>query len=87
MGRLKPCENCVKPIRTDEDCKAAEKEIGRLWNAEQGTLEYDKLEVLVVLVMAYEEEHHPMPKPNAWEAFKYRIQSQGWKSLFRRKGH
>ena len=46
----------IKPIRTDEDHKKALAEIERLWSAEEGSPEGDRLEVLATLVNVYEEE-------------------------------
>jgi HTH-type transcriptional regulator / antitoxin HigA len=39
-------------------------EIQTLWNAEPGTPEADRLDVLIVLVQAYEAEHYPTPDPD-----------------------
>ncbi|HEY5817377.1 MAG TPA: helix-turn-helix domain-containing protein [Mesorhizobium sp.] len=44
----------IRPIRTDEDHYLALKEIEALWNADAGTPEADKLEVLAILVEDYE---------------------------------
>jgi HTH-type transcriptional regulator/antitoxin HigA len=49
----------VRPIRTDVDHKAALREIERLWGAEIGTPEGDKLDVLATLVEAYENSRWP----------------------------
>jgi len=45
----------LKPIKTDTDHEAALKEIERLWDAEEGTADGDRLEILTTLVEAYEE--------------------------------
>lgn len=47
----------VRPIRTEEDYEWAMSEIDRLWGAEPGTPDGDKLDVLVTLVAAYEQVH------------------------------
>lgn len=44
----------IKPIRTDDDYRAALAEVGALWSSPEGTPEYDKLDVLATLVEAYE---------------------------------
>jgi HTH-type transcriptional regulator/antitoxin HigA len=44
----------IRPIRTDEDHRAALAEIEALWGAPEGTEEGDKLDVLVALVEMYE---------------------------------
>jgi HTH-type transcriptional regulator/antitoxin HigA len=67
----------LKPIRTDADHEAALKEIERLWNAEEGTADGDRLEILSTLVEAYEEAHFPMDMPDPIEAIKFRLEQQG----------
>jgi HTH-type transcriptional regulator/antitoxin HigA len=67
----------IKPIRTKADYEAALEEIERLWGAKYGSPEGDKLDVLVTLVEAYEEEHYPIPPPDPIEAILHRMESQG----------
>jgi HTH-type transcriptional regulator/antitoxin HigA len=50
----------INPIKTDADHKEALKEIDRLWNAAEGSPEGDRLDVLVTLVVAYEERRWPI---------------------------
>jgi HTH-type transcriptional regulator / antitoxin HigA len=50
----------IRPIRTDEDHRAALVEIEKLWDAPMGTLEGDKLDILVTLVEKYEERRWPL---------------------------
>jgi HTH-type transcriptional regulator/antitoxin HigA len=50
----------IRPIRTDEDHRAALAEINRLWDAPEGTPEEDMLDVLVTLVEIYEERRWPL---------------------------
>ena len=45
----------IRPIRNDKDHRAALAEIEKLWGAPIGTLEGDKLDILVTLVETYEE--------------------------------
>jgi HTH-type transcriptional regulator/antitoxin HigA len=52
----------VQPIKTDRDYRSALKEIDRLWSSPDGTPEGDRLEVLIALVVAYEEKRWP-PEP------------------------
>ena len=56
----------IRPIRSDEDHKAALAEIERLWGAVPGTDNGDKLDVLVMLVEKYEETRWPLDEPN-WD--------------------
>ena len=54
----------IKPIRTKEDHEKAVKEIERLWGSPQGSKDGDKLEVLITLVSAYDDEHYPIDPPD-----------------------
>lgn len=68
----------IKPIRTDEDHAAAVAEIERLWDAQPGTSEHDRLEVLATLVDAYEEKRWPIDLPDPVEAIKFRMEQAGY---------
>lgn len=50
----------IHPIRTEADYDAAIAEIERLWGAEPGTDDGDKLDILATLVEKYENEHWPI---------------------------
>jgi HTH-type transcriptional regulator/antitoxin HigA len=50
----------IRPIRTDEDHRAALAEIEACWGAAEGTVEGDKIEVLVALVELYEAKRWPV---------------------------
>jgi HTH-type transcriptional regulator / antitoxin HigA len=50
----------IRPIRTDEDHRAALAEIEACWGAPEGSEEGDKLEVLVALVELYEAKRWPV---------------------------
>ncbi|XZN90061.1 MAG: hypothetical protein ACM65M_20815 [Microcoleus sp.] len=52
----------LQPIRSQEDYKASLKEIERLFEAPQGTPEFDRLEILVTLVEVYENKHEQIEK-------------------------
>ncbi len=67
----------LKPIKTEADHKAALEEIERLWGAEEGTAEGDRLDISMTLVEAYEEAHFPMDMPNPVDAIKFRLEQQG----------
>lgn len=49
----------IRLIRNDDDHAAAVREIERLWGAEPGTAESDRLDVLAMLVEKYEGERWP----------------------------
>jgi HTH-type transcriptional regulator/antitoxin HigA len=67
----------VKPIRSKRDHAAALKEVERLWGAKSGSRGGDRLEVLVTLIEAYEEEHYPIDPPDPIDAIKFRMEQQG----------
>jgi HTH-type transcriptional regulator/antitoxin HigA len=50
----------IRPIRTDEDHRAALAEIDACWGAPEGTEEGDKLNVLLALVELYEAKRWPI---------------------------
>lgn len=49
----------IRPIKTDDDHRAALMEIDRLWNAPADSPEGDKLDILATLVDAYERDRWP----------------------------
>lgn len=67
----------LKPIKTEADHEAALREIERLWGAEEGTANGDRLEILTTLVEVYEESRFAMDMPDTIEAIKFRLEQQG----------
>ena len=67
----------IQPIKTEAHYNAALAEINRLFDAEFGTPEGDKLDILVTLVQAYEKIHHPIQAPNPVSAIKFVMEQQG----------
>lgn len=67
----------VRPIRDDEGYENALAEIERLFDAQPGTPQGDRLEVLSILVEAYEDQHYPVPLPDPIEAIQYHLESRG----------
>jgi HTH-type transcriptional regulator / antitoxin HigA len=67
----------IKPIKSEADHAAALREIERLWRADEGTAEGDRLEVLTTLVEAYEQAHFPIATPDPIEAIKFRLEQRG----------
>lgn len=67
----------VRPIRDDADHEWALGEIRRLWGAAPGTPEAERLEVLGVLVDAYEDEHHAVPPADPIDALLFRMEARG----------
>ncbi len=51
----------VPILRSDADLDAALVRIRKLWDAPDGSAAADELDVLTLLVEAYEDRHHPIP--------------------------
>jgi len=68
----------INPIRTNEDYEAALAEIEQLMeaNVEPNTPAGERLELLLVLASAYEDEHYPIPFPDPLEAIEYYMESR-----------
>lgn len=67
----------IKPIKTEADYEAVLEELEGLFDAEPGTPEGDRLEILSTLVEAYEDEHYDIPAPDPIEAILYYMESRG----------
>lgn len=67
----------IRPIKSDADYQVVLEEIEGLFDAAPDTPEGDRLEVLVILVEAYEEKHYNIPKPDPIEAILYHMESRG----------
>jgi len=65
----------IRPIKTEADYRATLREIEMIMSAEVGTEAGDRLDVLTILVEAYERNHFPMDLPVA--AIKFRMEQQG----------
>lgn len=61
----------IKPIRTEADYNGALKELQKVFFAEQGTPEFDRAEILGILIEKYESKHYPIEDPDPIEAIKY----------------
>jgi HTH-type transcriptional regulator / antitoxin HigA len=67
----------LQPIRDRETHQAALSEIERLFDAPSNTPEFDRLEILITLVEAYERKHEPILPPEPIEAILYYMESRG----------
>jgi HTH-type transcriptional regulator/antitoxin HigA len=67
----------IRPIRTKADYKAALKEVEKLWDANPGTAEGDRVDVLVTLIEVYEGKHFPVPVPDPIAAIEFMMQQKG----------
>jgi HTH-type transcriptional regulator/antitoxin HigA len=68
----------IKPIRSESDYQAALKEIEKLMEFQPGTLEGDRLDVLITLVEAHEAKLFPIPDPDdPVQVLEYYMESRG----------
>lgn len=67
----------IKPIRNDDDLKAAFKRLEVIFQAEEGTRQADERDVLVTLIEAYENKHHDFGPADPIEAIRFRMEQQG----------
>ena len=67
----------IKAIRTEEDYRAALKQIEGLMNAEADTPEGDLLDILVTLVEAYERKAYPVEEADPVEVIKFYTEQNG----------
>ena len=51
----------LKPIKNKTHYNRALERINELWGAKRNTEKGDELDVLILLVEKYEEDHYPMP--------------------------
>src|SRR3990167_10979825 len=58
----------IKPIHHDADYKLTLKRVEELWGAKQDTSAGDELEILLVLIEAYENKHFLMPSSDPVDA-------------------
>jgi HTH-type transcriptional regulator / antitoxin HigA len=67
----------IKPIRNDDDLDAAFERLEAIFQAAEGTPAADEMEVLVALIEAYENKHHPVGPADPVNAIKFRMEQQG----------
>ncbi len=68
-------------IKTEDEYEAALEEIGTLIGNDPpvGTPEADRLELLALLVKAYEDTYYPLEFPTVIEAVRFRMDQEGLK--------
>ncbi len=67
----------LKPIKNDNELKKALKRIDELWGAKPDTKKGDELDILILLVEKYEEDHYPIPASDPVEAIKFLMEQKG----------
>jgi HTH-type transcriptional regulator/antitoxin HigA len=69
----------IHPIHTDEDYRAALKNVSALFDnePEPGTPEGDYFDIMITLIEAYESRNFPVDLPNPIDAIKFRMEQSG----------
>jgi len=67
----------IKPIRTEEDYNLALIEIESLMEVTPDSDDFDKFEILGMLIDNYEAVHYPIDTPDPIEAIKFRMEQEG----------
>ena len=67
----------LRPIKTKREYQAALKEVEALWDAPGNSKEADRLEVLVLLIEAYEARHYPIPDPDPIDFLRHVMEARG----------
>lgn len=67
----------IQPIKTEKDYEAALQLVEELWEAEEGTDEGDRLDIMITLVDAYEKINHPIYPPDPVAAIEFHMDQNG----------
>ena len=66
----------LKPVKNKTQLNRALKRIDELWGTKQNTEKGDELDILMLLVEKYEEEHYPIPPSDPIEAIKFLMEQK-----------
>ncbi|HUC71255.1 MAG TPA: helix-turn-helix domain-containing protein [Stellaceae bacterium] len=67
----------IRPIRSEADYRAALTEVERLWTADPGTPEGDRVDILSTLIEVYEARHYPILAPDPIAAILFMMEQKG----------
>ena len=67
----------IRPIRNKADHRWALKEVERLWDANPGTPDGDRVDILVTLIETYEARHFPIAAPDPISAINFMLDQKG----------
>ena len=72
----------LKAIKTNRDYEAYLKWVDEMFDAKvkPNTPEGNTLEVVLILIKQYEDEHYPIPSPDPIEAIKIKMEEKGLKN-------
>ena len=71
----------IKLIKTEPEYITALERIEELFDSIEGTVEADELDVLMLLVEAYEDQHYSMDLPDPVAAIKVRMEEEDLKQV------
>ena len=66
----------LKPVKNKTQLNRALERIDELWGAKRNTEKGDELDILMLLVEKYEEEHYPIPPSDPVEAIKFLMEQK-----------
>jgi len=61
----------LKPVKNDRELNRALKRVDELWGAKPNTPKGDELDILMLIVEKYEDEHYAIPASDPVEAIKF----------------
>ena len=67
----------MKPVKNEASYQEALERIEELWGADPDTAAGDELEILMVLVEAYENKHYPIPPSDPVNAILFQMDQLG----------
>jgi HTH-type transcriptional regulator / antitoxin HigA len=67
----------IKPLKSEQDYRHTLDRIDDLMDAEPDSPAGDELDILVMLIEAFEARHHPTDPPDPIEAIKFRMDQAG----------
>jgi len=67
----------LRPIRTKREYQAALKQAEALWDAPHGAPEADRLELIALLIEAYERRHYPIEAPDPIDFLQHVMEARG----------
>ena len=68
----------LRPIKTKKDYQNALVRLEKIFDAKPGSAEGDELELLGIIIDAYEKVHYPIDFPDPIEAIKFRMEQLGY---------
>lgn len=67
----------IRPIHTEAEYQAALAQIESLWDAPDASEAADQIELLSMLVEAYEKQHYPIEAPDPIDFLNYVMETRG----------